>query len=176
MEQVTRKQVTMDTHPIVEHLRKTEASLRKKIEDLRRSIERPIAEAERDLEHIAGAIAFYERDKFSSVLSQMAKQTVSVLEINIPRLTGMTHVEAIVAIAKANGGLVRAQDAKRLMIKAGVMRNTRNSTHMTHNAILRSGLFERVAPGEFVLKSHIKNPKQEQRTIVEPEHPIEAVQ
>jgi hypothetical protein len=166
----------MTANPIVEHLRKTQDSLRRKIEDLRRSIEKPIAEVERDLEHIAGTIAFLEREQISPRLSQAANQSVEILEVVVPRLAGKTHVEAIVAIAKANGGLVRAQDAKRLMIRAGVMRNTRNSTHMTHNAILRSGLFERIAPGEFVLKSHMKQPKPGPETTVEPEHPIGAVQ
>jgi hypothetical protein len=39
------------------------------------------------------------------------------------------------------------------MIKAGIMKQTKNSTNMAHNAINRTDKFERVRPGEYRLKS-----------------------
>ena len=73
----------------------------------------------------------------------------------VTKLRNMTQQQAVLAIAQHNGGIVRAQDAKRLMIRAGVMRDTKNSTNITHNVILRSGQFERIAPGEYRLKMDV---------------------
>jgi hypothetical protein len=130
---------------IVAQLQAEEKVLREKLEKLRK----PIIQAEEDLQHILGTIAFYQRNRGSDFGHITGEMSLLVQE---PKLRGMTHSQAVVAIAKQNGGVVRAQDAKRMMIKAGIMRQTKNSTNMTHNAILRTDLFDRVGPGEFRLK------------------------
>src|SRR5207244_4260644 len=76
----------------------------------------------------------------------------NVAELPIGKLRNLTQLQAIVTIANHNGGTVRAQDAKRLMIRAGVMRETRNSTNITHNVIIRSHIFERIGHGEYRLR------------------------
>jgi hypothetical protein len=144
---VTLLEEAMDTRPVVEHLKKAEQILRRKIEDLKK----PMAQAEEDLRSVLGTIAFYERNQRALDATGSLEKTVGVFSAG--NLRGMSHTQAVVAIAKNNGGVVKAQDAKRLMIQAGVMRDTKNSTHMVHNAIINSDRFDRIGRGEFRLKT-----------------------
>ncbi|HVI08546.1 MAG TPA: hypothetical protein VND65_09665 [Candidatus Binatia bacterium] len=144
----------MDTRPIVEHLKRVEQMLRRKVEDLKK----PVAEAEEDLRNVIGTIAVYERNPHlleRRLLDAAADAVVVGLVDKKPVLSlrGMTHAQAVVAIAKHNGGVLKAQEAKELMIQSGVMRATKNSTHMVHNAIINSGRFDRIGRGEFRLKT-----------------------
>ncbi len=134
-------------------LQADQKTLEKRLENLRK----PIAQLEADLEHIKGAIAFRLRNASNTASNAMLEVADAITEVmaTIPssRLKGLNHADAVVAIAKYNGGVVRTQDAKRIMIKAGIMSKTKNSTNMAHNAIKRSGKFEKVSPGEYRLKS-----------------------
>jgi|HubBroStandDraft_5_1064220.scaffolds.fasta_scaffold00822_1 hypothetical protein len=129
----------------------------------RERLRKPLAQVEEDLQHITAVIALYERRGGEVVV----EGTLDALECPPSRLRGMTQLEAIVEIAHCNNGVVRAQDAKRLMIKAGVMKATKNSTNMTHGVIIRSERFDRVKPGEYRLKEVSRlfdNPPQEARS------------
>ncbi|MGA2416980.1 MAG: hypothetical protein ABSF59_21185 [Candidatus Sulfotelmatobacter sp.] len=134
---------------VIDQLKRDEQKIRRKIEALQSSIQKELVAAEADLGHILGAIAYYERDKEHS--RQFTLNAASN-EWETLKLRGMTHKEAVVAIAKKNNGVVRSQDAKRLMISAGVMKATKNSSRMVHNAIKSANLFEPIAPGEYRLK------------------------
>jgi hypothetical protein len=141
----------MNRVEVIGQLQAEEKALREKLERLRK----PLLQIEEDLQHIAGTIAFYQRnDSENKVVDLVEAFTDMVTVIPASKLRGLTHSKAVVAIAKSNGGVVRAQDAKRLMIKAGIMSQTKNSTNMTHNAILRTELFDRIGPGEFRLKEY----------------------
>jgi hypothetical protein len=122
-----------------------EKSLKEKLERLRK----PYVQAEDDLKNVLGTIAILKRS-LRPTSSENFDGTIQSVN-----LRGMTHKDAVVAIAKANGGVVVAQDAKRMMIKAGVMSATKNATNMTHNVIIKSELFDRIGPGEFRLKTEI---------------------
>jgi hypothetical protein len=105
-----------------------------------------------DLQILKSAIEFYERKKnektgFENFISSVTTALAT------PRLVGLSHSDAVIVLAKSNGGIIRTQDAKRLMIKAGIMSQTKNSTNMAHNAINRTGRFERISPGEYRLKT-----------------------
>jgi hypothetical protein len=130
---------------ILAGLQNREKLQRQKVEKLRK----PLIQAEEDLQRLVGAIELYLREAKSVDLEEALSETVS---LPATKLRGMTQLSAVIAIAKSNGGVVRAQDAKRLMIKAGIMSATKNATNMTHNVILRSERFERIAPGEYKLK------------------------
>jgi hypothetical protein len=127
----------------VNQLRVLEKNIQDKLEKLRK----PIAQLEADLQHIQGTIAICQRNDNKTITE--SEETVTEV---IPRLKGLNHADAVVAIAKHNGGIVRTQEAKRIMIKAGIMSRTKNSTNMAHNAIKRSERFEKVSPGEYRLK------------------------
>ena len=66
-------------------------------------------------------------------------------------LQGMTQLEAMVHIARANKNRVKITDAKKLLAKAGVMRLTKNSYGVLYTVITRSGKFEHCGPGEYEL-------------------------
>lgn len=140
----------MDTRLFVDHLNNLAGAMRKKIEELRP----PLEQVEKDLEHVLGMIDFYARNAPKQPASPIPPfPSVTVRSGNPPlSLRGLSQKQAVIAIAKANGGVVKAQDAKRLMIEAGIMKNTKNSTRMVHNAIINSERFDRIAPGEFRLK------------------------
>ena len=139
----------MDTRPFVEHLKNLAEATRKKIEELRT----PLTQAEKDLEHMTGMIDFYSRNAPTQGTSLAVPGSAVTFRATISaNIRGLSHKQAVVAIAKFNGGVIKAQQAKRQMIEAGIMRNTKNSTRMVHNAIVNSDRFDRIAPGEFRLK------------------------
>lgn len=131
---------------VVNRLRAKANELQEKLEEIRKT-----------LEHIQGVLALYQpapAPKISLVELENASAETNA-DIPTSRLKGLSHEAAAIAIAKYNGGIVRTQEAKRLMIKAGIMSVTKNSTNMAHNAINRSGKFERISPGEYRLKECI---------------------
>jgi hypothetical protein len=155
-----RRHTMTSSDEMINELRVKEKLLREKLEDLRK----PIQQVEKDLQHILGTIEFYERNGSNTFVENAESVVVAVKTIPLSRLQGLTHSEAVVAIAKYNGGVVRAQDAKRMMIKAGIMKQTKNSTNMTHNAIIRTDRFDRIAPGEYRLKSEPSKDKKDEVT------------
>jgi hypothetical protein len=123
----------------------------------REQLLRPALAIEKKLEHITAALAV--------LLEQPQKEAVSPTgtdDFPMAKLRKMTHRQAVVALARHNGGTIKAQDAKRIMIRAGVMSDTKNSTNMTHNAILQSGEFARIGRGEFRLKDAAVTPSSPQ--------------
>jgi hypothetical protein len=142
----------------VNQLLSDEKAIQEKLARVRKSI----MQLEADLQHIQGAIAFYRRNTSSLRVAdfdaeiKVATATPEMLPmIPLSRLKGLSHSNAAIAIARHNGGVVRTQEAKRLMIKAGIMSNTKNSTNMAHNAIKRTEMFDKVSPGEYRLRSDI---------------------
>jgi hypothetical protein len=135
---------------VINKLRADEQKIQEELEKIRK----PIAQLEADLQAIQGALAFYEREATipSKLVELQEAITEAMATIPMARLKGLSHEAAVVAIAKYNGGIVRTQDAKRLMIKAGIMSPTKNATNMAHNAIKRSDKFDWVSPGEYRLK------------------------
>jgi hypothetical protein len=111
---------------------------------------------DKTIEQLNGIIDVLEKQAIAQGVSIPAP-SVPAVDFPIGKLRKLTQLQAIVAIAVHNGGTVKAQDAKRLLIEAHVMRETKNSTNITHNVIIRSGKFDRIGPGEYRLKSAAKN-------------------
>jgi hypothetical protein len=122
-------------------------ALEKTLHEKLQMLLKPVEQVQEELGHVRSTIALLRRD--AKAFDQFSER----IPTHIAKLRGMTQLDAIITIAKDNGGIVRAQEAKRLMIKAGIMRNTKNATNMTHNVFSRSDRFERIGPGEFKLKS-----------------------
>jgi len=91
---------------------------------------------------------------------QKSAQRLEPLPEDFPigKLRKLTQVQDLVVIAKHNNRVVRAKEAKQLLIKAGVLRETKNSTTIIHAAIVRSDKFERISKGEHRLKGHAPLP------------------
>src|ERR1022692_242249 len=122
------------------------------LEELGAKRNRLTQEVDKEMEHVRAAI---ESLRTTSPLQERAHLVPSLLlvpEFPIAKIRNMTQVQALVTIAKHNNGIIYAQEAKRLLIKAGVMRQTKNSTNIIHAVIVRSEKFEKVKPGEYRLK------------------------
>jgi hypothetical protein len=121
---------------------------KKELLEKRERLMRPLQELDQEIEHVTATIRSIQKP------NEKSKEFVAVAtDFPLGKLRHLTQVQALVVIAKHNNGLVRAQEAKRLLIKAGVMRETKNSTSIVHAVILRSEKFERVRPGEYRLKN-----------------------
>jgi hypothetical protein len=115
---------------------------RKDLLEKRERLLRPLQELDQEIEHV------------TATLRSIQRMTIEPVKDDFPigKLRKLTQVQALVVIAKHNKGIVRAQEAKRLLIRAGVMRQTKNSTNIIHAVIIRSEKFEKVRPGEYRLK------------------------
>jgi regulator of replication initiation timing len=68
-----------------------------------------------------------------------------------------TQIEAIIALARNNNGIVNTSSAKSFLIKSGLMKNTKNASTIIYTNITRSGKFERITPGQYRLLDTDKN-------------------
>ena len=118
---------------------------RKDLLEKRERMMRPLQELDQEIEHVTATLRSIQKP-----LLRVESQVVA--DFPIGKLRKLTQVQALVEIAKQNNGIIRAQEAKRLLIRAGVMRETKNSTNVIHAVIIRSEKFERVRPGEYRLK------------------------
>lgn len=122
---------------------------KKKLIARRERLMLPVQEAEQEIEHVTATIRSLQKPPGPAV------SVTGTLTVDFPigKLRKLTQVQALTVIAKHYGGTFKAQEAKRLLIKAGVMRETKNSTNIIHSVILRSDKFEKVRPGEYRLRS-----------------------
>jgi hypothetical protein len=106
---------------------------------------RPLMELDKKLAEVSSVLGM-------ALSGPASEDPESVPGFPLKKLKGLTHVKALLEIAKYNGGTLSAQEAKDIMIRAGVLRQTKNSTHMVHGAIARSEAFERIGRGQYRLK------------------------
>jgi hypothetical protein len=66
----------------------------------------------------------------------------------------MSHLDALIAIAKANNNKLAVKAARRLMTRAGLFKSTKNASSIIFTAVNRSGKFERESPGVYRLIEH----------------------
>ena len=108
-----------------------------------------------------------KRDKLQEQLAQVGKEfdavatTLKLMGYPTPgmaslSLAGMTHIDALVAIAKANGNILVVKTARRLMTRAGLFGNPKNASSVIFTAISRSGKFEQQSKGKYKL---VEQPK-----------------
>lgn len=112
----------------------------------------------REIEYLEGTIALLRSATPQNEVQPT--QLTMPMEFPVGKLRNLTQKQAVITIAKYLGGTIRTQDAKRLMIRAGIMRDTKNSTNITHNTIVHSERFERVGPGEYRLKEFNQQTKE----------------
>lgn len=134
----------MENRDVVEYLQ----TYSKQLLEKRERLMRPVQELDQEIEHVTATVRALQ--KLSPSYPRV--EITLVDEFPIAKIRKLTQVQALVQIAKHYGGLIRAQEAKRLLIRAGVMRETKNSTNIIHAVIIRSEKFEKVRPGEYKLK------------------------
>lgn len=131
---------------------------KKKLLERRERLILPLQEIDQEIEHVTATLRSLQKPIIRVAGLDF---TVATPDFPLAKLRKLTQVQALVVIAKHNGGMVRAQEAKRLLIKAGVMRETKNSTNIIHSVIIRSEKFEKVRPGEYKLKEETSSKPKE---------------
>jgi len=79
-------------------------------------------------------------------------------------LRGKTQIEALVTMAKRGNGEIKVNDAKRLLLQAGLIRNPKNASTILYNVIRRSDRFDRIKSGVYRLRSY-KPPTSQPRMV-----------
>ena len=78
-------------------------------------------------------------------------QEPEIFKSLIPELKGKKQLDAMLLIASRNNDILTVNDAKRLMLEAGLIRNPKNAASVLYTLISISGEFEKVKPGEYKL-------------------------
>ena len=86
----------------------------------------------------------------------------------VSELQGKTQLDALLTIAGKSDNHLKATDAKRLMLQAGLLRNPKTALSMIYTVINRSGRFEKVRPGEYKVLS--SQGDQTSPYLIPPEH------
>ncbi len=115
---------------------------KKELTEKRDTLMRPVNEVEKELAAISTALAFVLRDNSPEI------ETAFPLR----KLRNMTQTQAVVEIAKYNGGTIKSLEIKPILIAAKLMKNSKNAAHMVNGIIARSAAFERIGRGEYRLK------------------------
>jgi hypothetical protein len=147
----------------IQYLTQKKKDLSEKLERLMR----PIQELQKEIAALTTSISVILRDETPSV---------SALEIGgfpLRKIRNMTQTQAVVEIAKFNGGTITSLEVKPILIAARLMKNTKNAAHMVNGVIARSEAFDRVKRGVYRLKeadplrgdgttgiSHLQSPVQ----------------
>jgi hypothetical protein len=106
---------------------------------------RPILELDKEIAALTASLAIALRDDVSVALEAEG--------FPLRKIKNLTQTQALIEIAKYNGGTIRSLEVKPILIAAKLMKNTKNAAHMVNGAIARSGAFERISRGEYRLKS-----------------------
>ncbi len=120
---------------------------RKDLLERREKMYKPLQELDQEIEHLNATLRSIQKPG-----PAVGFKALVTFEFPIAKLRNLTQVQALTVIAKHYGGTFKAQEAKRLLIRAGVMRETKNSTNTIHAVIRRSEKFDPVRPGEYRLK------------------------
>jgi hypothetical protein len=126
----------------IQYLTQTKKDLSEKMDKLMR----PIQELQREIAALTTSISVLLRDDAPSV------SATEVSGFPIRKIRNMTQTQAVVEIAKYNGGTIRSLDVKPILIAAKLMKSSKNAAHMVNGVIARSEAFERVRRGEYRLK------------------------
>jgi len=120
-------------------------ALKRQLFERRERLMRPITELDKQIAGVVSTIGLLLDS--SRPIDDASPRTVLLQKIK-----GMTQPMALVEIAKYNDGALNAQEAKALMIHAGIMRQTKNSASIVHSVIARTGRFVRTGRGKYRLK------------------------
>ena len=86
-----------------------------------------------------------------------------VTELREAKAKGKTQLEALEIIAVRNNGRLKAVDAQRLMVEAGLIGRPKNALSILYTLIARSGdKFSKVKPGEYQLSREQKTDNEEE--------------
>ncbi len=123
------------------------------LEDLKRRLEQQIdtvkaqlAQLQKQLESVTTTSALLKQEENMHLSFMQTMNAVAASD-----LRGLTQLDALVKIAKANSNRLKLTIAKDLLLRSGVTKSRKNANNIIFNVIKRSERFKRVAPGEYEL-------------------------
>jgi hypothetical protein len=126
-------------------------SMKHKLEADKKQVEKYLIDLEKKLEAVNTTIGLLRGYNTLTPPTQ-----VTTGETSIPDLKGMTQLQALTAIAKANENRFRLLDAKNALLAAGLIKTAKNANNIIFSVIQRSGKFERLSPGVYGLVSEFE--------------------
>lgn len=117
---------------------------KKELSEKKDKLMRPILELDKEIAAVTATLALALRDDVSVALEAEG--------FPLRKIKNLTQTQALVEIAKYNGGTIASIDARPILIAAKLMKNTKNAAHMVNGAIARSGAFIRIGRGKYRLK------------------------
>lgn len=119
----------------------------RKLETSRKEVE----ELEKELEAANIVLAKLSRNRIGRQTLRTSDASPRSNVLSAQGLHGMDQKQAMVALAKRNGGKVRIENIREVLERAGVMKRTKNSYKTLFQTAKKSGLFRKSARGEFEL-------------------------
>lgn len=115
---------------------------KKELAEKREKLMRPVQELDREIAALSVSIAVFLREENSAESGGFP----------LRKLRKMTQTQALMEIAKYNGGTIKSLEVKTILIAAKLMKPTKNAAGMVNGVIARSEAFDRVRRGEYRLK------------------------
>lgn len=110
---------------------------------LRTELMKQIAEIQKRIAAIDVILPELAQGQKSSPSAPVAQlQVTHTSRLDPAAIRGMKQFPALKVIARAQGGIVRTNEAKDLMVEAGVVANTKNAYKMVYNLIKNSDEFQ----------------------------------
>jgi hypothetical protein len=120
---------------------------KKELTEKREKLMRPVQELDKELVALSVAIAIAFRDETPAA-------SMEVSGFPLRKIRNMTQTQALMEIAKYNGGTIKSLEVKSILVAAKLMKNTKNAAGMVNGVIARSEAFDRVRRGEYRLKGN----------------------
>ncbi|MGO9402604.1 MAG: hypothetical protein ACLPVW_03935 [Terriglobales bacterium] len=131
--------------------------LQQSLEAARDAHKKALADIEPDLQAVTRTLELLRRGEslrkeYTELTTKTAK-LVSVLENDLiaELRQKKTQLLGLIAIARRNGGVLATKDAKRLLLRSGLMKQTKNASNIIYNVIKRSERFKHVGSGTYRL-------------------------
>jgi hypothetical protein len=123
--------------------------------DLAKMLEQIVIKRDRLRQQLADAEREYDAVALTMKLAGHIVQTGAKLDFS-----NMTQLGALIAIAKANSGILVVKIARRMMAKAGMFKNPDNASSIIFTAIHRSNQFVKLQSGKYRLKTEEEKRQQ----------------
>jgi hypothetical protein len=127
-------------------------ALRDRLEVEQTRLQREFEAVAKKLEHVSATLALLDAEDETPV-GRVIHGVPTAGVIDIQSLQNLTQLQALRKIALQGDGTFATTTAKQLLLKSGLIKNPKNANNILFSVINRSGLFERVTPGVYRLKS-----------------------
>jgi hypothetical protein len=114
--------------------------------------EKSLADLDREIEAVNTTLRLLRKSGATLPQDTECSESNEQSDFPVEQLQGKTQLEALAFLASANTDhLVSVKAAKALLIKAGLLKDSKNALAMLYTVIARSGKFEKAEPGKYRL-------------------------